>query len=106
MIRFQAVITVVGGIAEPDLRDWIARGWVSAEPEPSGDFMFDDVDIARVRLIRDLRQVMAVECETVPLVLDLLDQVYALRRTLRTVTAALEGQPDDVRARILAMLGD
>jgi chaperone modulatory protein CbpM len=104
MIRFQAVITVVGGIAEPDLRDWIARGWVTAEPDPSGEFVFDEVDVARVRLIRDLRQVMAVESDTVPLVLDLLDQVYSLRRTLRTVTAALEGQPDEVRARILSVL--
>jgi hypothetical protein len=40
----------------------------------------------------------------VPLVLDLLDQVYTLRRTLRAVTAVLDAEPEDVRRRIWAAL--
>jgi hypothetical protein len=39
-----------------------------------------------------------------PLVLSLLDQVYMLRGTLRDVLRAVEHQPDDVRAAMLAAL--
>ncbi|HEX3347741.1 MAG TPA: hypothetical protein VHS58_06525 [Acetobacteraceae bacterium] len=104
MMRIAAVVAVVGGIGEPDLRDWIARGWVAPEPFPPEDFVFAEIDVARIRLIRDLRVAMGVEVETVPLVLDLLDQVYTLRRTLRAVTAVLDAEPEDVRRRIWAAL--
>jgi hypothetical protein len=40
----------------------------------------------------------------VPLVLSLLDQVYALRRQLNALTGAVQRQPDDVRRRILDLL--
>jgi len=60
--------------------------------------------VARVRLIHDVRRAMAVPEETVPLVLSLLDQVYALRGQMRAVAKAVERQPEDVRAAILAAL--
>ena len=47
---------------------------------------FSELDVARVRLICDLRHDLAVEEETVPLVLSLLDQVYALRRQMSALT--------------------
>ncbi|MBV9811666.1 MAG: hypothetical protein JO326_02880 [Acetobacteraceae bacterium] len=105
MIRIAAVVTLIGNVAEPELRDWIARGWITPEPAPPTDYAFAEVDVARVRLIRDLRGAMGVETETVPLVLDLLDQVYALRRALRAVSGALDGQPEEVRRVVWAALG-
>jgi chaperone modulatory protein CbpM len=47
--------------------------------------MFSDADLARVRLIVDLRVTLEVEEPTVPLVLALLDQLYATRWQLRRV---------------------
>ena len=71
-------------------------------PEP----LFSDLDVARVCLICDLVHDLAVEEETVPLVLSLLDQVYGLRRQLNALTAAIQRQPDDVRRRLLDLLAE
>ena len=66
------------------------------------DWVFQEIDVARVRLIRDFRHAMAVPEETMPLVLSLLDQVYTLRGQMRAIARAVEGQPEAVRAAILA----
>ena len=103
MMRFTAVVALFPGLPESDLHAWVQRGWVrpdGAEP----DWMFQDIDIARVRLIRDFRDAMDVRDETIPLVLSLLDQVYALRGQMRAVATAVENQPEAVRSAILAAL--
>ena len=41
-----------------------------------------------------------IEEDSLSVVLSLLDQLYATRRSLRTLMAAVEAQPGDVRARI------
>jgi chaperone modulatory protein CbpM len=66
--------------------------------------VFSDLDVARVCLICDLVHDMAVDEETVPLVLSLLDQVYALRRQMNALTGAIQRQPEDVRRAILDLL--
>lgn len=72
-----------------DLRGWIAEGHV--RPERAGDeLVFTELDVERVRLILELREDMAVNEEALPVVLSLLDQLYALRRRLR----ALGVEPD------------
>jgi chaperone modulatory protein CbpM len=63
-----------------------------------------DLDLAGICLICDLVHDLAVEEETVPLVLSLVDQVYDLRRQLNALTNAIRQQPDDVRRRILSLL--
>jgi chaperone modulatory protein CbpM len=57
-----------------------------------------------VRLIHDLRHDMAVQEETMPLVLSLLDQVYTLRGQMRAVARAVQAQDEAVRAAIVAAL--
>jgi hypothetical protein len=46
---------------------------------------FFEIDVARVRLIRDLREDLGVNDEGISVILDLLDQLHGLRRTLTTV---------------------
>jgi chaperone modulatory protein CbpM len=71
------------------LRRWIAEGHV--RPDRAGDdLVFTEIDVARVRLILDLRDVMRVNEEALPVVLSLLDEMYALRRRMR----ALGIEPD------------
>jgi chaperone modulatory protein CbpM len=65
---------------------------------------FREIDVARVRLIHDLHRAMAIDEATMPLVLSLLDQVYALRGTLRDLLRGLETQPEPVRTTVLAAL--
>ena len=74
------------------------------DPGMRGGVHFDDIDVARVRLIHDLHHAMAIAEETMPVVLSLLDQVYDLRGTLRDLLHALEAQPEDVRKAVLAPL--
>jgi chaperone modulatory protein CbpM len=51
-----------------------------------------------------LRHELAVQEETMPLVLSLLDQLYALRGQMRAVARAVEAQDEAVRAAILAAM--
>ena len=63
-------------------------------------WIFHEVDVARVELILDIRQEFAIDEETLPLVLGLLDQVYELRRHLRRMCDALAAQPPEVQAAV------
>jgi chaperone modulatory protein CbpM len=106
MMRLTAVVAQfsnlgLADLGEPELTAWVERGWVRPERVDS-DPMFHDIDIARIRLIHDLRTLMQIEDETIPLVLSLLDQVYDLRAGLRAVLRAVEAQPEPVREAILA----
>jgi chaperone modulatory protein CbpM len=102
MIGIEAVLAAVPEVSPARLADWIARGWLT----PAGtapDWRFAEIDIARIRLICDLRQ-MDLDDETLPLVLSLLDQLYDLRDLLRSLIGAVAAQPEEVRAAILAAL--
>ena len=43
---------------------------------------------------------MNVNDDAVPIILALLDQLYGLRRELRTIATALSKQPDEVRQQL------
>ena len=69
---------------------WVASGWLG--PQRSGDDDgFSEVDIARAHLICDLQR-MGVNDDGIPIILDLVDQLHGVRRTLRNVLAVLEAQ--------------
>jgi len=102
-MRLTAVMALFPDLRETELQAWVERGWVHAQPSQE-DWEFQDIDVARVRLIHDLRHDLAVQEETMPLVLSLLDQVYTLRGQMRAVARAVETQDEAVRAAILAAL--
>lgn len=90
-------------IAGDDLLAWVGQEWLrpargGAEPE------FDECDVARVELICELRRDLAVDDAAVPVVLSLLDQLYATRRLLRGVGAALSDIPEPARGEVLRRL--
>lgn len=104
MMTLSEVVTLLGRVDRVELTQWIEAGWVTPErPEPE-EPRFSELDVARVCLICDLRHDLAVEEETLPLVLSLLDQMYALRRQMNALSAAIREQPDDVRQAILDLL--
>lgn len=107
MKTLSEVVVVLGRIDRVELTHWVELGWVVPErpaDEARAEPAFSEIDIARVRLICDLRHDLAVEEETMPLVLSLLDQLYALRRQMRALSGALQRQPDDVRRAIMDVL--
>lgn len=105
-MRFEAVIALFPDLDAGELTAWIEHRWVQPERENGDLWVFQDIDIARVRLIHDLRRDLDTPEETVPVLLSLLDQVYDLRRKLNAVTQALDAQPPETRAALLAILRD
>ncbi len=82
MITLDILFTHYAELGPEDLRRWIAEGFVRPEVA-AGELLFHDIDVERVRLILELRDTMQVNEEALPVVLSLLDQLYALRRRLR-----------------------
>ncbi len=102
-MNLTAVTALFTDLTQVELTTWVERGWVI--PDPTGSsFEFHEIDVARVRLIHDLRRCMDVGEDTMPLVLSLLDQVYELRSRLKSVLQAVEAQPQDVQRTILAAI--
>jgi chaperone modulatory protein CbpM len=104
MKTLSEVVVTVGRIDRLELHRWVELGWVQPQRQADAEPTFSDLDVARVCLICDLRHDLAVEEETMPLVLSLLDQLYAMRRQMKALQGALQQQPDDVRRAIMAVL--
>lgn len=104
MITIDALVIQLRGLRREDLARWIDNAWVRPEGAP-GQYLFQEIDVARVRLILELRDEMQVNEDALPVVLSLLDQLYALRRQTRQLAEALgQAAPDDVRAELLRRL--
>lgn len=90
MITLERLFAVVGGLQRSQLDRWIAEDWV--RPERQGDMlMFHDIDVARVRLLVELRDDLHLDEDALPVVLSLVDQLYAARRRMRFLCDAIEG---------------
>ena len=89
MIDIDILITRVSGLTETDLTRWINNDWVRPLG-PVGAYLFQDIDVARVRLIVELRDEMRIDEEALPVVLLLLDQLYGLRRQINDLGDALD----------------
>lgn len=100
-LKDKDVLRQVPGLTARRLKQWIERGWVIPAQSDDGP-LFDEIDVARAGLIRQLRDDLAVDRDTVPVVLSLMDQVYTLRHELRCVMRALDEQPVVVREKIVA----
>jgi chaperone modulatory protein CbpM len=91
------------GTQPAEVRGWIQAGWVRVSGEPDA-WRFAEADVARVRLIFELRHELDIVEEDLGLVLRLLDQVYGLRRELQALGQAVSRQPDAVRDAIAAAM--
>ena len=104
MITIETLCIRVVGLRREDLERWISQSWVRPDGQPGG-YLFHDIDVARVRLIVELREQMQVNEEALPVVLSLLDQLYEARRRMRRVRDALErAAPPELRQEVLRLL--
>jgi chaperone modulatory protein CbpM len=104
MITVQALSRTVG-VAEAEIHRWVELTWLRPDGSP-GCWVFREVDVARVRLIAELRE-LDMDEEAMPVVLSLLDQLYATRRRMRLLQQAVdEAAPDEVRARLRVLLAE
>jgi chaperone modulatory protein CbpM len=103
MLRAEQVCAELHLSDQGELMSWVERRWVLPACDDKG-YVFDDVDLARLRLICDMQHDLSIDEDTVPLILSLLDQVYALRRTVRGLNAAIDSAPSEAREAILERL--
>jgi chaperone modulatory protein CbpM len=71
----------LSGLGHETLVAWIEEEWLI----PGGSFAemsFSEIDIARARFIRDLKMDLGVNDEGVGVILNLVDQLHGMRRTL------------------------
>lgn len=101
MIGVDAVIAEIPGLRRTDLERWIGNDWV----RPGADLVFVEVDVARVRLIRDLRDELRIDEDALDVVLQLLDQLHDVRRRMRELGTAIEHTvPEPLRRALVAHL--
>ena len=106
MITIEMLTHTVAGLRPDDLRRWIDNAWVRPDGHP-GQYRFQAIDVARLRLIVELRDDLGVDEAALPVVLSLLDQLYETRRTMIRLRAAIETVvPEDVRGRLLDDIGE
>ena len=101
MLNEHDVVARVARIELRELRLWVRKGWVKPAEGENGP-VFDDLDVARIRLVCDLRKEMALPTDAMPVILSLLDQLHGARRDLRDLAAAIDAQSPEVRQAIVA----
>ncbi len=91
-------------LASADLLLWIERRWV-LPLQQDGEFIFSETDVARVRMIVELRRDLAIDDEAMGVVLDLLDKLYGVRRQMRDLLAAVAELPEAQRETLMQRIG-
>lgn len=86
-----------------EIYHFIQQSWILPVQE-DGLYFFDEADVARVRLIVELRADMAVNDEAVPIILQLLDQVHSLRHAVEELQSGIEALSDSARAELDAAM--
>jgi chaperone modulatory protein CbpM len=96
----RSVVARVERITLRELRLWVKEGWVRPARSDEGP-VFDDIDVARIRLLCDLRRELELPTDAIPTVLTLIDHLHRARRDLRRMLDAVNKQPDEVRRSVL-----
>lgn len=91
MISIQELLARVR-IDQQLLDSWVGEGWLV--PQRGAEPLFTDMDVARARLIRELREDFGVNDEGIGLILHLLDQVHGLRRQMHELMEKMHERPN------------
>lgn len=83
---------ISSGLQVQVLEFWLEQRWLVPE-EVAGVLHFHDIDIARVHLIRQLKDDLGANEQGIDVILHLVDQVHGLRRALNELREGMtEGQ--------------
>ena len=99
MMNEQEVLTRLEGLTRVRLQVCIRESWVNPAQTDAGP-VFDDLDLARLRLISELIDDFSVGDDAVPIILSLIDQIHGLKRRMRMLDKAILTQGEAVRAEI------
>ncbi len=104
MKRIEDVLeNVESFIDQHALEDFIARGWIKPIRDET-DYIFDEMDVARIRLVCELHIEMKFEFDAVDIILSLIDQLYESRARFDKIVEALKNQPENVQSAVLECL--
>jgi chaperone modulatory protein CbpM len=105
MLSEQEVLRHFAGLRVETLHVWIERGWLTPGRDRGG-YSFREIDVARVRLIREFSSELDIGDDAMDVILPLLDQLHGLRRQLHRLADAVNAQPEEVRHRVAALLAE
>ncbi|MGA8902861.1 chaperone modulator CbpM [Bradyrhizobium sp.] len=83
----------LAGMDHETLDVWIEEEWLRPRGS-SVELSFSNIDIARARLIHQLKVDLGVNDEGVGVILNLVDQLYGLRRTLMELRQTIRTAPE------------
>ena len=91
------------GLTSIRVERWVSRGLL--RPLGTADaWTFEQVDVARVRLLAELGDDIGIDEDTVEVVVGLIDHVHTLRGQLDLLARAIAQQPAATRDAIAAAL--
>ncbi len=96
-------LSVEFGLAPEELTMWVERRWIRPG-RSDGELSFSAADVARLRMITEFHRDLAIDDETMPVVLDLVDRLHAARAQLKDILQAIAELPEPTRLRILRRL--
>jgi chaperone modulatory protein CbpM len=103
MTTLDELLRVHGKLTTVHVERWVARGLLRPRSEADA-WVFEQVDVARVRLLAELADDIGLDDDTVEVVVGLVDQVHTLRGQLGLLAQAIAEQPPETREAIAAVL--
>ncbi len=91
------------GLTTVHVERWVARGLLRPL-DSGGGWSFEQVDVARARLLAELADEIGFDDEAVETILGLVDQVHTLRGQLALLARAIAEQPAESREAIATAL--
>lgn len=104
MIGENELLAAIDRLQADALRRWVALGWVTPVHHDGTTLIFEEVDVARIRLICDLIYDIEMDEESLPIILSLLDQLHGTRRLLKRLAGIVDTLPEELRRDIKAAL--
>ena len=85
------------------LETYIAHAWVRPLQHEKAPY-FEEIDIARARMIHQMQHDMHIDEHVMDVVLNLMDQLYFMHERMRQVHHAISRQPSTIREEITTLL--
>ena len=93
---------LVAQIETEVLDGWIEAEWLMPRIDNGQEYL-SEVDVARAHLIRDMFDLGAND-EAIPIILDLIDNLHGVRRSLNAVLARIQEQPEETQKRLFPLV--
>src|SRR5688572_13128403 len=99
MTTLDELLRLHGSLTTMHVERWVARGLLRPV-ERGEDWSFEQIDVARARLLAELADEIGFDDEAVETIISLVDQVHTLRGQLDLLARAVAEQPAETRAAI------